>query len=110
MPDGKYISVSKIVIILNCELIFQIEFQWDWFSGAVKSNWKNYAADWYVAVNVYYFVSVKKIVCPLFLAKKTVEKYVHLLMLTESVHHNNDEAPTVSVHGLKIRMQQHEVH
>lgn len=51
----------------------------------------------HIAVNVYYFDSEKKCVCPRFLAAKSVEKqYIHLLMLTETTNENNEKADEVS--------------
>lgn len=45
-----------------------------------------------IAINVYYFDSKEKRICPLFLALKPIEnKYIHLLMITESETFSNNE-------------------
>lgn len=54
-----------------------------------------------IDINVYYFDAEKKLVCPLFLASKSVENhhYVHLLLLTESADNQNKSVLDVSVNS-----------
>lgn len=54
----------------------------------------------HIAINVYYFDSEKKCICPCFLASKPVErKYIHLLMLTEATNSHSIERHEAATHS-----------